>query len=143
MQWPGSAPEVPVLWYFSDEQNKLSERMQKYGLRVPVALQHGIDLFKECFRGYRLALPTEKFDLRSAAEAAGFRFRHPKLDGLDVAVGCLRWRDRGGCDEAELRTLLEYGEDDVLALRALAQWQDQLGRRASPRTGVEKLRLGP
>jgi predicted RecB family nuclease len=114
-----------VVWYSSYE-GRLPERLRAYGPAAPEALQTGVDVFAECFQRCRLALPTERFDLKSAAEAAGFKFRHPELDGLAVAHRYLDWLDRGA-DEAELKTLLEYGEDDVLALRALTQWLDRLG----------------
>jgi predicted RecB family nuclease len=123
--WLESAPDVPVLWYSSYER-RLLKRLKALGLPAPEPLRTGVDVFGECFRRYKLALPTENFDLKAAAEAAGFKFRHPELDGLAVAHRYLDWLGRGG-DEAELKTLLEYGEDDVLALRALTQRLDRLG----------------
>lgn len=123
--WLESAPDVPVLWYSSYER-RLLKRLKALGLPAPELLRTGVDVFGECFRRYKLALPTENFDLKAAAEAAGFKFRHPELDGLAVAHRYLDWLDRGA-DEAELKTLLEYGEDDVLALRALTQRLDRLG----------------
>jgi Icc-related predicted phosphoesterase len=66
-----------------------------------------------------VALPIDSESVKGVAEALGFRYRHPGLDGLGVAL--LYEHDYIGAKNAVRRKaikrkLLEYNEDDVRSL---------------------------
>ncbi len=126
VEWLDAGPELPVLFYGGPESRMLPERLTAHRLPLPRPLRQATDPYIECFARLRIALPVPARDLKSVAKAIGYAIRHPDLDGFLVAHRYEKWVQ--GDRNVDIRQLLEYGQDDVLALRALIQWIDDLLR---------------
>jgi predicted RecB family nuclease len=135
VEWLARFQGAAVLWYGSQEGWVLPARLKAHGLPVPAELDGAVDVFGECFARLRLALPIERFGLKEVAQWMGFPLRHPELSGWTAAY---RYEERVARSEGrpererQLRELLEYGEDDVLALRAFVQWVERACQRSQP-----------
>jgi hypothetical protein len=122
----------------------LPSRLEHYNLPVPLALKHGTNVYSKCFARMRIALPLERYDLKTLAQWIKYPLRHPELSGLVVAY---RYEDairHGKLSAQLLQESLEYREDDVLALRAFVTWlEPQLAERiASPSRAPSYLARG-
>jgi predicted RecB family nuclease len=66
-----------------------------------------------------VALPIDSESVKAVAEMLGIRYRHPELDGLEVALlyehNYIRMKNAAR-KKALKRRLLEYNEDDVRSL---------------------------
>ena len=113
LAWYGATNPAHFLAYSGCDfdRQRLIIRLQAHNLPVPSSIQHSVDVFWVVRRA--LAVPISSYRLKPVAEMLGFSFRHPGLNGYDVAchyMAAVRSRRR-------IPTrLLEYNEDDVRSL---------------------------
>ncbi len=72
-----------------------------------------IDLAKYIQRSY--ALPLKSYGLKSIADHLGYKYQHPDLDGMTVALEYLSNYQKTK-DKKLMKKLLEYNKDDLLSL---------------------------
>ena len=82
---------------------------QRYGLDKSLLLScHHVDLsslLRRCF-----IFPNQRFALKELGSFLGYKFKHPELNGLHVALNYHRHVEEGKPLD---RIMLEYNEDDV------------------------------
>ena len=67
---------------------------------------------------HAIALPIKSYSLDSLAPHIGFKFRHPNIDGLQMALIYSEWqRNLRKCPH--LSMLIDKNEDDVMALKRI------------------------
>ena len=111
------------------DRQRLIIRLHAHDLPVPPAIQHSVDVFAPIRRA--LAVPISNYRLKQVAQVLGFSFRHPQLDGLDVARQYMAAVRRRGPIPTRL---LEYNEDDVRSLaHVLAAAERICGYGGQPR----------
>ncbi len=98
------------------EERVLQRRLSAHGLSTSVCSQI-VNICQPFQRS--VALPAESESVKDIAEELGFRYRHPELNGLQVALLYEHdyTRARNGARKKALqRRLLEYNKDNVRCL---------------------------
>lgn len=112
------------------EERILGERLSAHGLDASIS-SRVLDLSPMIWQS--VALPIESEELKDAARAFGFRFRHPELNGFRVAS---LYQDqyvrlRHPTRRRKLRRkFLTYNEDDVRSLPFILEAVENLARAA-------------
>jgi Icc-related predicted phosphoesterase/uncharacterized protein YprB with RNaseH-like and TPR domain len=98
------------------DRNKTIARMRAHNIAVPYLLDKSIDIHRDVASS--IALHTFTYKLKEVASVFGFSYRHPELDGWEVALDYERaWRSKREIPQE----LLEYNEDDVRSLAHLVK----------------------
>jgi uncharacterized protein YprB with RNaseH-like and TPR domain len=95
------------------EERTLAQRLAAHGLSIDIV--HAIaDIYFDIHGA--VAFPIQGLKLKEVAHYCGFRRRHPDMDGLLAAS---IYGESGKLTKRKKRMLLEYNEDDVLAVKHL------------------------
>jgi len=110
-------PELNLLAYSNcrAEQRLLAQRLSAYNLATTVA-ENIMDLYYAIHSC--MAFPVQDTRLKTIAKCCGFLARHPNMEGFDAAV-CY---GSGKPSKQRKKLLLEYNEDDMLALKHVVRY---------------------
>jgi Icc-related predicted phosphoesterase len=138
--WLDKRPEAAILHYSGSnlDGRLLRSRFAEFGL-ICSAIARMVDVLPAVRRA--IAPPCGCYSLKEIALCAGYRFRHPHLDGLAVASTYMD-RVRDGVKTPITKDLREYNEDDVRSLECVCKWAerqctDEATRFESSRKHVE------
>jgi predicted RecB family nuclease len=114
----------PVLYYYSRYEPRwwlqLQERYPGAAERAEVeelfSRGRAVDLYYDVVKPFT-DWPTTDYSIKSLAKFLGFRWRDASPSGAESVEWFNRWADTG--DQAVKRRILEYNEDDCLAMRVL------------------------
>ena len=116
-------PGIGMLHYSGNrfDQREMEARLVAHDLPIPEPLASSKDV--KTIVGRSVGLPLSNLGLKEVASWLGYDFKHPDMDGLAVASTYLR------CVAEEVDVpyeLLEYNQDDVLALQHVVRWMEEL-----------------
>jgi uncharacterized protein len=104
-------PDAPIFHYASYEKTALKQISDEYHIDVKPLLHRMTDLLQVLRRC--IAPPTSTFSLKDIAKALGFRWRA----GMDAGQSLVLYPQfLATKDEALLKKIIDYNEDDVRAL---------------------------
>jgi len=108
--------DVQWLYFSQSEFDKriLLPRLQQHQIPVAHGLIHSVDVQPRLRAA--VAPPAPSFGLKDVAQAFGYRYEHPDLDGLAVAAEYMDCARRG---RSIPERLLAYNRDDLLSLQFL------------------------
>ena len=117
-------PELSLLAYSNcrAEQRLLAQRLSAHTLPATVAenIEDVYYAIHSC-----MAFPVQDMRLKTIAKCCGFSARHPEMEGFDAALSY----GSGRPTKARKKLLLEYNEDDMLALKYVVRYVE---RRTQP-----------
>jgi Icc-related predicted phosphoesterase len=122
-KWLDERVDSVILHYSGSDFDgrMLRSGFTKYGVVCSVS-RNFVDVLPMIRRA--IAPPCGNYALKQIAECAGYRFRHPQLDGFAVA-STYADRVRVGKKAIITRDLLEYNEDDVRSIERVCAWTEQ------------------
>lgn len=121
-----SHPELNLLCYSNSrfEQRLLSQRLSAYGL--PIDVTRSIrDIYFDI--AACAAFPTQQLGLKDIASWCGFKWRNGNMTGFDAAV----LYGSGKLTPPRKRLLIQYNEDDVLAMKHVVSHLEEFAQRRS------------
>jgi len=106
-------PDLNLLSYSGCriEQNMLSQRLAAHDLAYHVANSIR-DIYFDIHSC--MAFPTQGLKLKDIAKWCGFRWRQSEMDGFKAAM---LYGSSGNLTKADRRAVIQYNEDDLLALK--------------------------
>lgn len=117
LQFLSARPELQLLSYSNSaiEQRLLPQRFSVHGLQTAV-----VGRIRDIYYAIHAcaAFPIEDTSLKEISRACGFKGRYPNFDGYDAA----RSYGSGNLNERLKQKLIEYNEDDLLALTQVVQF---------------------
>jgi Icc-related predicted phosphoesterase len=104
------------------DRDVVKNSMREHGIKIPEYIEQcrdaGIDI------QLSVAGPFKGFKLKDMGKMIGYQWRHPDLDGLEVGAQYTSYLlDR---KEPDWNRLLEYNEDDVMAVKRVVKWLNSL-----------------
>jgi Icc-related predicted phosphoesterase len=122
-RWLDERVDSVILHYSGSDLDgrMLRSRFSEYGLACS-AISNLVDVMPAVRRA--IAPPCGNYALKQIAECAGYRFRHPHLDGFAVAAAYAD-RVRIAAKTVVTREFLEYNEDDVRSVACVCTWAAQ------------------
>lgn len=117
-------PGVPLYHYGWSEQATFKELAEKYDTPIEVISmleEQGVDLLVRLREA--VVFPLSFYSLKDIAQFLGFKWRHDDASGLNSVLWFEKWLMEG--DEASLKDVIEYNEDDVRATLVLKEWAEK------------------
>lgn len=115
---------VPIYHYGWSEQEIFKVMGERYGTPFEVLAmleEQGVDLLVRLREA--VIFPLSFYSLKDIAQFLGFRWRHEDASGLNSVLWFEEWLEKG--DEAVLKDIVEYNEDDVRATLVLKKWAEE------------------
>lgn len=110
------APENCCLYHWTDfeigEMKEAVKRHPEISARIDKLIRFCIDL-KEVIKS-QVYLPVPTYSIKSVAPALGFNWRHKDVDAMESMV--LYWEYLETGDESKIKKVLDYNEDDCVAM---------------------------
>lgn len=119
-------PDAPVYHYATYEKTAIKNLGDTYRIDVKPLIKRLVDILQVCRRCVAPASST--FSLKDFGRALGASWR----GGVDAAESMVLFQKFQQGDEAALRTVIDYNEDDVRALLLVKDWLvEENGKRPS------------
>lgn len=109
-------PDEQIIHYSPFDKTYLTKRFREENL-VSEKMNFK-DIYNDLY--HSLALPIEKYNLGEVGEFFGYEFRHPYMDGMEVASTYLNYSN-GISKYRDFQTLCEYNEDDVKSMFSIVE----------------------
>jgi Icc-related predicted phosphoesterase/uncharacterized protein YprB with RNaseH-like and TPR domain len=94
-----------------EETEKLKFNKEKYRFAIQ-QIKKGKNIYPEFHRS--LVIPSKSFGIKEVASSLGFKFRQPDINWLNIGDWYRNYLEKK--DKNILQKILEYNEDDVLAI---------------------------
>lgn len=126
-------PTAPIYHYGSYEPKAIESMARKHGQSAASIKSRLVNLSGQIFG--RIYFPVRSNTLKEIGRFVGATWRSPDASGLQSIAWRYAWED--GRDSAHKKRLLQYNEDDCLALYSLTKYIDTLKSNAASDEAVD------
>jgi len=118
-----SIKEVPIYHWGSYDKSRVLKQAKTYGIldsRINPIIERFIDLSRIVKQLFVFPIPSRS--LKILAPYLGFKWRTSQMTGRDAVVKYLKYLKDEYKDKSIVQEVINYNEDDLLALKHILDW---------------------
>ncbi len=110
-------PHAPIYHYDRFDRDVIQKFADLSDMESKELVKRFVDLYAVVRRS--LAMPVRFYSLKDVAGILGFKWKNPNFKGYDAMIALGEWKKTK--DQSIMKEILEYNEDDCVALKILKE----------------------